>query len=120
MSYCRWSCDNMKSDVYAYESGDSEVSEYVVHVASSYYDFDIPAAPLSEDYDDIESWVKASVIHNRERSEFLSAKDAVVHNKKHAGRTFYFEEESDMFTFFRELRSLGYYVPNHAFESNNE
>ena len=61
MSYCRWSSDDFRCDLYVYGSGDDVIT---IHVASGRH---VPVEPLppleyGTDNMDIDAWIKRSVI----------------------------------------------------------
>ena len=113
MSYCRFSCDNIKSDVYAYEAEDC----FIVHVASYYYDVELPPAIRHGDYETDELWITAYLETHKKTREITQLLEPKKHEKEYAGKSKAFDTESEMFEFLKELKSLGYHVPDYAFDS---
>lgn len=105
MSYCRWSCDDYRCDLYVYESDQG----WVTHVAHTRYQADwtsLPApVPLTEDT--VEEWVAR---HHQVRA-LLDETPMVAHGLPHAGQTFTDATPADCADRVEALAALGYWVP---------
>lgn len=112
MSYCRFSSDDWRSDVYVYESVDGG---YVIDIASSKVTGDIPRLPV---------WQEVTA------QEFVDAVNAQMNFLENAPRELItlpyvggnFNEPTLHALFFRlvELRDLGYRIPEHVFVTLKE
>ena len=87
MSYCRFSSDNWKSDVYSWADCDGG---YITHVAANRVVGDAPQVPPIDSVSG-ERWLE---LHNQQD-----------------------ETEDEMFATLRMLRDAGYHVPDSAFAS---
>lgn len=109
MSYCRWSCDGHKSDVYCY----AHVSGgFTTHVATCRYEVENPPEPSFENQDEWLAWYKEV------RGNIAGAKLVDI-GLPHDGETFSDETLAELRTRLEHLQSLGYHVPKHAFERIN-
>lgn len=111
MAYCRWSSDNWKSDVYVYEG-----ANWVVHVAGSRrLGLDtLPPDPISVlCSNDNSAWLDA---YNKHRA-MLQALPFEEIKLPHAGTSMEFAEPGRCARFLRELRDLGYHIPNGVIET---
>jgi hypothetical protein len=117
MSYCRWSSDDYRSDLYVYEAEDS----FHIHVANCRYVFDrtkIPSPtviPVTE-----AGWAAAAMA--RQQSIHLLLDDAETEKitLPHAGETFYCDTAGEAADKVAELEALGYYVPAGVIEALRE
>ena len=101
MSYCRWSSDSYRCDIYAYESE----SGFEVHVATRRHKLpDNVQAPTVDDPD----WA----IKYLEWSEILRASELVPIGLPFDGASYTLDTENEMFTLFAELAHVGYNVPD--------
>lgn len=102
MSYCRWSSNNFKCDVYCYQSAEG----FVTHVASHRVVGDVPKLPdLGEPAD---AFVKAW----KAQSDFVTNAKRTPIGLPHAGESF---TDPDMESFLArlvELKKAGYEVPD--------
>ena len=116
MSYCCWSSDNYKCDVYCYESADG----YVTHVASGRYIGidDIPPEPRIEDFTEEtqDEWQQQYKARRAEMEQLPIEKIALPH----AGESFIDSDATEMVNRLRWLAGLGYHVPEFVFDELNE
>ncbi|MGO6879430.1 hypothetical protein ACC734_17120 [Rhizobium ruizarguesonis] len=112
MSYCRWSSDNFKSDVYAYEDASGG---YKTHVASNRILGDCPPGP---DYSRIREDGRAehAVEAERERSAFLADCGREPINHAYAGRSFIDDDLASFLSRMEDLKAEGFYVPDYVFD----
>ena len=112
MSYCRWSSDNFKSDIYAYEDVNGG---WTTHVAGSRYVGDIPEIPPfgTSSPEEVAAAYKA-------QHEYFRSAICVDIDLPHAGEMF----NDPTLEAFKErllrLRTLGYHVPAYVFEAIDE
>ena len=105
MSYCRFSDDNWKSDVYIYESADG----YVCHVASNRIVGDIPKVEYNTTVGFAMSHpIQMNYVENAER---------VAIGGVHDGETRVFDTLQELSDFTGELIAAGYHVPAWAIDS---
>jgi hypothetical protein len=111
MSYCRWSSDDWKSDVYAYESERG----YEVHVAGNHYTSEIP--PLPE-------W--SEVTHDEWFAAWKAQMEAVkkTEREKIGGeydcKDFLFATLQEFLDGLKDIASKGYHVPSWTLEAIQE
>jgi hypothetical protein len=118
MSYCRWSSDGMKSDVYVYASVDNN---WTIHVAGRkkvgldtlppdpynlLFSKKIAPSEFTEIY---KVWSKAY--------DLLEFKD---HTMPHAGESFHVDSPGECADIIIRLRSIGYHVPEGVIEALQE
>lgn len=115
MSYCRFSSDNWKSDVYVYEH---HSGVWVIHVAGNRPVGEIPRVPRLSEYSEetADEWVKA----HTEAMEFLRTAERVNINLPHAGATFDELTPGAAAERLKELRALGYHIPEGVIEELEE
>ncbi len=104
MSYCRWSSDNWKCDLYCYECADGV---FVTHVASLKIEGDIPEEPNILDVP-LGKWQKA----HDEQMDFLDNAKMVAIGLEYDGENF---NDSNLKSFLRRLYHLketGYNFPD--------
>lgn len=101
MSYCRWSSDNFKCDIYMYEGSDG----YHIHVASLRYVGEVPELAPKEDIDAFqESYQKQAVwMETAERAPIGLRAD---------GEAFVYTDLKDCLSKLKELKEMGYLVPD--------
>jgi len=109
MSYCRFSSDDWKSDVYVYESQEG----YVCRVASNRILGDIP--PLLDDMQSPYYWVR-----HKEQLDFVSEAPRVPIGGDHDGEDFVTCDLAHLRDKLRELVAAGYHVPAYVFEMIEE
>lgn len=112
MSYCRWSSDKFKSDVYVYED---VLGGYMVHTCNHKYvfhpDHPYPSFPLNTSRDNLKEYLRQyrSAMDNAELVEMKSATD-------YLGKTWNFPTLRETIDFLLCLRSNGLHVPDVAIE----
>lgn len=109
MSYCRFSSDNWRSDLYIYAS-----DVFMVNVAANRYEFD-PKYPLPnfDEYDDF-------VQYRWDNRQALDWAKSVPIQLPYAGEQFLYDTGKEAAEFVRELSELGYHVPNGVIEALEE
>lgn len=111
MSYCRFSSDNWKSDVYVYEAE----AGFTVHVALSRFVGDIPPLlPWSEKNHD--AWVKSY----EEQMEVVSRLPTQHIGGPFDGKTFIYRNLAELRIGLRGLQAAGYHIPEFVFEMIDE
>lgn len=108
MSYCRWSSDDFRCDVYAYESD----AGYIVHVANRMYLGDIPRVPFILDVSN-EEWSKAY----KEQHEFLEKAEQRKIGLEYDGQTFQYDSLAEMLGGLRGIKDKGYRIPKWVFDA---
>lgn len=109
MSYCRWSSDNFKSDVYSYEHCDGY---YATHVAGNRLTAPLPEVDMSLLSSDPAEWQK----QYRAQHDALDRIGREPIGLPYDGETF---EDSTLGAFLNTLlmlRGVGYYVPEYALD----
>lgn len=111
VSYCRWSSDNWRSDVYAYE----DVSGgFTTHVACSRYESDTPIPEMPA------AWHKLPADEfmriYEAQSEWVSAANLVPIGLPFDGESFSDETIEELRDRLIWLRGLGYLVPSATLE----
>lgn len=111
MTYCRFSSDNFKSEIYCYEAEGG----IAIHVATKRLVTCIPPLPnLNET--SLTDFCKAreiqkSILHNAEYEKI---------DLEYNGESFYNLDKQDALDWLEYLRTLGYHVPNFAIECLKE
>ncbi|MDD5277707.1 MAG: hypothetical protein PHR16_16695 [Methylovulum sp.] len=112
MSYCRWSSDNFKCDLYCYESA----SGFVTHVATRKYDYEGEMPPVFDD-----AWTPEQTVEaHKKRQEILDASQLVPIGLPFDGESYVdgtLEEFRERLT---ALRASGYRFPDDVFEQIDE
>jgi hypothetical protein len=108
MSYVRFSSDNFKSDVYAYESSRG----FEIHVAVVRFESQTPIPErlqIKPDMteEEVASWLK----RHEEQQEWINKAQRVPIGLSRDGKDFCFFTEEEMYGFLRELEREGYRVP---------
>lgn len=102
MSYCRWSSDDFRCDLYVYGASDG----VVIHVASMRYD--VPVAdyppPMELDADNIEAWM----VRHRTVMALIAAAPKVAIGLPYDGESYYGLTEHEAAEKVRELIRVGY------------
>lgn len=111
MSYCRFSCDNWRSDVYCYESEQG----YVTHVACSRVVGDVPPIPFFFDVPQKEFFEAV-----RQQNEFIASAEREPIGLKHDGAMFIDRTPDEMIDRLLSLSREGYFVPVSAIEALSE
>jgi hypothetical protein len=108
MSYCRWSCDDFRSDVYCYAHVDGT---WTTHVAGNKVVGEVPHVPCILDVPP-EEFAAA----HKTQMEFLDKAERRPIGLAHDGETFKDAGRQEMIDRLLYLRSIGYHVPEHALE----
>ena len=107
MSYCRWSSDDWKSDIYCYyDCG----GYYAIHVAGRRPTVKLP--PSEHLWPDIDKWLPV----HKEQMRLLENTQYVDIDLPFAGESFREKTPEDCLCRLLTLRGLGYYVPEGAIE----
>jgi hypothetical protein len=108
MSYCRWSCDDFQSDVYAYEHCDGF---FQIHIASKKRVFKEPLpVPVEYSPKNKAAWLLRII----KVAKILDRSDLVPIGFPFDGQSFSCATEEEMFDKLRELKQVGYRVPEHV------
>lgn len=108
MSYCRWSSDAFKSDLYVYE----HVGGYwAIHVAGSRYVGDVPTLAYPTDAKDPAQVEAFKASYDAQRKFFDAGAATALINLPHAGETFQEPTPGACADRIEELVALGYHVP---------
>lgn len=103
MSYCRWSSDNWRSDVYVYAHYDGT---WTTHVAGRKRVGEIPEAPsFAEPIND--DWMR----RYREHMDAVEAAEMVDIGLAHDGKTFKDAGPLECAATLLMLKATGYHVP---------
>lgn len=109
MSYCRWSSDNWKSDVYVYEDVGGG---WTIHVAGNKTIEPAPTVPALGSVSN-EEWLAAHKV----QMAFLNTAPRKSIGLSHDGQSFNEDDIPTTISRLLELRSMGYHVPEYALES---
>jgi len=111
MSYCRWSSDDFRCDLYCYE----DVSGgYTTHVAGNRVLGEIPKTPpWREDH----AWVEEYMEAHRRQMAFLNTAERESITLPHAGESFNDPDLPSFLARLLELQGLGYNVPGWVISS---
>jgi hypothetical protein len=104
MSYCRFSSDNFKSDVYVYEN---IIGGYTIHVAQSRVIGDVPKIPNL-----IEASLNDYMEAYTKQTEFMKTADYENIGLKYDGKTFNIDSATECAEKLIELRKEGYHIPD--------
>jgi hypothetical protein len=107
VSYCRWSCDDFKSDFYVYAHVDGS---WTIHLAGNRVVGDVPRVPFPTDLHDpaqVAAYAKAS----KARSRFLDKAQRVAIGLPHDSETFKLDSPGECAAKCEELAALGYRLP---------
>lgn len=107
MSYCRFSSDNWRSDVYAFESRDG----FELHVASNRLAGDIPEVPYILDVGP-EEWGRA---HQAQMVAVRAAERLPIGGPRD-GESFIYDTLRELYDALLLLRLDGYRVPDFTLE----
>ena len=108
MSYCRWSSDDWKCDIYAYESAKG----YQIHVAGNRIQGDIPGT-LNITESNVEEWVTA---HNKQM-DFIKTAERKPIGLPNDGESYLCETLEDFRNKLTELKETGYHIPKDVFDA---
>jgi len=112
MSYCRWSSDDFRCDLYVYGHCDGT---WTTHVAGSRYAGEVPPTP-----DLRTAGTEEYMVAYRAQRAYLDAAELEPIALPHAGATFKDAGPAECATTLRMLRDLGYRVPDYAIEGLDE
>lgn len=107
MSYCRFSSDNWKSDVYAYANVDGN---WTVHIAGQRITQDLPDLDyslLTSDTPDVEAFTQA---YNANIAAVQTASRSPIEHPL-AGQTRNFDSPGELAAFLEQLTAEGLHVP---------
>lgn len=107
MSLCRFSCDNFKCDLYAYESEEG----FMIHVADARPSGRVPKITA----DPIKDPDKFFKQHDKQH-RFLDKCKYKKINLKYAGTSFVVQEPEEFLAKLKELKKIGYRFPDHVLE----
>ncbi len=110
MSYCRFSSDNWKSDVYVYENRDDR---FVICVADNRVVGDVPPAPSGLPPEEHQ-------LALQEQQAFLDTAKREPINGFYDGEIFAFDTAEDAAFRLEEIRAMGYHVPQYAIDALRE
>ena len=114
MSYCRWSCDDYRSDVYCYAHVHGG---FVTHVASVRVIYAEPLPdPVPFDGGHLDQWLD----RHRKVSEMMAAAAREPLGLPFDGETFDDSTPGEMADRLEWLRGLGYRVPQYAIDRLRE
>lgn len=111
MSYCRFSSDNWKCDIYCYEGG----SGFVTHVAGNRVVGDIPKTPPITKEN-----MPAYMVAHRAQMAFLDTCKRAPIDLPHAGKSFDDPDAGSCADRLESLRAIGYHVPQYAIDTLRE
>lgn len=108
MSYCRWSSDNFKSDVYVYESCHGG---FDIHIASNRIVSELPEPPSIN--------LEAEEFEKQHKAHHLALEQAERENidLPHAGESLNEATAGETAARLLQLRYYGYYVPQYAIDA---
>jgi len=113
MSYCRWSSDNFKCDIYAYHSC---YNVYTIHIASNKIVEELPTADykllLSQNSEDLKEYVKQTKIRN---AAFDKATRVPI-GLPFDGESYDCETLQEFYDKMIELRKVGYSFPDYLLD----
>ena len=112
MSYCRFSNDDYRCDVYVY---DSVYDCYTVHVAANRVIYCEPLPPPVND-NDVAAWVARSM----EVTDIVGRSTREKIGLSRDGKSFDFGTPGEAAEFLAELKSEGYIVPDYVIEALTE
>ena len=110
MSYCRWSSDNWKCDLYCYEDSGGG---WTIHVAGNRIDVELPELP---DMDNIEEWHK---VHQKQMALLDDCKRVKI-DLEYTGESFYRLDLEGFLDKLIELREIGYNFPDYVLKEVRE
>lgn len=108
MSYCRFSSDDFKCDVYVYESCHGY---FAIHVAGRRVEYREPLPPPAPD-NDVAAW-----LHRFEIVQEIFQRSPMIEiDLPHAGGSFECADAAACADKLVELKNLGYVVPDYVIE----
>lgn len=108
MSYCRWSSDDWRSDIYCYED---VAGGFVTHVAANRIVGDVPRLPELTESNFLE-WMEAHAA----QAAFIDAAERELIGLPHDGASFHDDELPELLQRLLDLKVMGYNVPAFALE----
>lgn len=110
MSYCRWSSDNWKADVYKHVHGG-----YQIHVAGRKLVSEIPAVPplFGVKKADLAKWTET---YEKQMDALKSAKYEDI-GLKYDGKDFNEASLQDLLDRLTKIKKVGYNVPDFVFDT---
>lgn len=115
MSYCRWSTDDYRCDLYVYEGGDG----WHCHVAGGRRDWE----PLFDEVRMVRDWAEGRVSTSDycfARGAYHAAMSTVpwtYHDEPSTGWDFVTQTPGEMAARMRRLRGEGFSFPDHVLEA---
>lgn len=115
MSYCRWSSDNFRCDIYAYED---TYGGYTIHVASSRHKGEVPKVDYNLIWDEKNhpEFMRQSEAQNK----YLETCGTEPINLPLAGETFNCADLEEFYNKMVELQNLGYHIPKNVINNIKE
>jgi hypothetical protein len=110
MSFCRWSSDNFKSDVYVYEDC---AGGYTIHMADCRVVGEVPTVDWEAEPDVL------TAQHTAQMAYLDSCKHVPI-GLPHDRETFRLATKRETVAKLEELRALGYHVPQFAIDNLNK
>lgn len=107
MAYCRFSSNNWKSDIYAYQ----DCGGYSVHVAARRHVGDIPKLPPFSSIPILE-WMRAYDAH----IVAVKQSECVTIGGPYDGAYFFYASIDEMIAGLREIADYGYNVPSWLYD----
>lgn len=115
MSYCRFSSDNFRCDVYAYQSTHDD---YVLHVASHRREADTPIPEMPPNWWELPAEEMQAAMGRQD--DWLEHAPLVPINHPDAGESYRFASAEELYEKLLDLRSAGLRVPDFALEAVKE
>lgn len=117
MSYCRWSSDGFRSDVYVYEDVGGGWTTHIANRRKLGLDT-LPPDPL----DELQQGIVSEGWHERYKAynNALQALESVRIGLPHDGGSFNDPSPGECADRLENLRALGYYVPQYAIDGLRE
>jgi len=119
MSYCRWSTNNFRCDLYCYENTEEE---FIIHVAGRrrvFKDQDLP-------YPNVDFWDLVNLSEDEAKKEYFKIKEnhQWVHSQPlvkiglpHDGKSFHEPDLESFLCRLLELKEIGYMFPDEVIET---
>lgn len=114
MSYCRWSSDDFKCDLYCYESDRG----YTTHVAGNRVVGDVPH--LDWTILTADSGAQEFADQYKKQMDWLETAKREPIGLPHAGESFYDPDLESFLATVTMLRDEGYHVPTHVLDTIRE
>lgn len=119
MSYCRWSSDSFRSDVYVYES---VYNCFTCHVADNRCHNDVIARPEFDENFDGEGWAKRYMKFTDDMHDWLHDENTRREpiGLDYDGETIHTDTAGGMADVLERLSGAGYHVPDGVIEALRE